>query len=148
MKKKNNISPRKRKRLIKKLFFVSLLSLVIIVAFGIAGYFTLIVQLRKPAYISPLPNMKQAQASGQDTTLMSIKKRLDRDTIAYSSIKQEQGGSYKLTLQKGGEVMISSKKDLGLQIASLQYILSRLTMEGKLFSQLDLRFDKPVIRLR
>ncbi|MBU4016865.1 hypothetical protein KKF69_05325, partial [Patescibacteria group bacterium] len=53
-----------------------------------------------------------------------------------------------IELTNSGEVIISSQKELNTQISSLQYLLARLTMEGKDFLRLDLRFDKPVIVLR
>ena len=71
---------------------------------------------------------------------------LNKKQIAFTSIKK-QDDSYIVTLQDNSKVTFSSQKDIMTQIASLQYILSHLTMEGRQFSSLDLRFDQPVIVL-
>jgi hypothetical protein len=44
-----------------------------------------------------------------------------------------------------GEVILSSKKDIGSQLSSLQLMLARLTIEGKKLKVLDFRFDNPVV---
>jgi hypothetical protein len=49
-------------------------------------------------------------------------------------------------LSNKSEIFLTRDKDINPQLASLQFILSRLTMEGKGFRSLDLRFDKPIIR--
>lgn len=43
-------------------------------------------------------------------------------------------------------VLFSSDKDLGLQVRTLQLILPRLKMEDKVAKEIDLRFNKVVIR--
>jgi len=48
-------------------------------------------------------------------------------------------------LRDGGELILSSKKDLENQLSSLQLILSRLTIEGKKLKKLDFRYDNPVV---
>jgi hypothetical protein len=50
-----------------------------------------------------------------------------------------------IILETGEKVILSKKKSLDLQIASLQRISSRFTIEGKHFVLLDLRFDRPVL---
>ena len=57
----------------------------------------------------------------------------------------DSDGSFAVTLQDGGEVILSSKKDIGSQLTSLQLVLSRLTIEGKKLKRLDFRFDNPVV---
>jgi len=76
-----------------------------------------------------------------------IERALSDEEIKYESIDQAGDDAYKIKLVKAGEVTISTTKDVKGQISSLQYILFRLTMEGKQFDQLDLRFDKPVVVL-
>jgi len=43
------------------------------------------------------------------------------------------------------QVIISTKKSLTEQMSSLQLTIHQLTMEGKDFSGLDFRYDRPVI---
>jgi hypothetical protein len=42
-------------------------------------------------------------------------------------------------------VLFSSKSDLKYSVASLQFIISRSKIEGKIPKSIDLRFDKPVV---
>jgi len=51
-------------------------------------------------------------------------------------------------LSTGEEVLFSIKKPTAIQLSSLQLILSRLTIEGKGFTRIDLRFDHPVIQMK
>jgi len=74
-----------------------------------------------------------------------LEKLLDQDGILITNINTEADGSLRLHLKDGGEVILSSKKDLRSQISSLQLILSRLTIEGKKLKVLDFRFNRPVI---
>ena len=87
--------------------------------------------------ISPLAKNKLSQASSLEVLLTKAK-------IPFSSISQSSD-YYTLTLLDGGQIFISSKKDLTIQINSLQLILNRLTIEGKRIKSLDFRFDKAVI---
>jgi len=54
---------------------------------------------------------------------------------------------YSLTvwLKDGEEVVFSLKKEIQIQVDSLQFILSRSKIEGKGVKRIDLRFDKPVV---
>lgn len=71
-----------------------------------------------------------------------------KNKISFSSINQGLDYSYIVKFKDGEEVIFSSKKSLDPQVTSLQFVLSRLTIEGKRFVRLDLRFDKPVITLK
>jgi len=42
-------------------------------------------------------------------------------------------------------ILFNGEKDVGVQLDSLQLILSRAKIEGKTIKKIDLRFDKPVI---
>lgn len=78
----------------------------------------------------------------------TVENLLKKNNISYSSIVKLGDGSYEIKLSDSRVVVMSSQKDINLQISSLQYMLSRLTMEGKRFVRIDLRFDKPVIVLK
>ncbi len=114
----------------------------------ISGYFFYTLILRKPLYISPLPsNNNSVLASQSDKNLTVLDRQLRDKRIEFSKI-EEVGTSYIIYLKNGSQIILSTHKDIKSQIASLQFLLPRLTMEGKLFSRLDLRFDKPVIIIR
>jgi len=48
-------------------------------------------------------------------------------------------------LESGEEVIFSLRKEIQVQVDSLQFILSRSKIEGKGIKKIDLRFDKPVV---
>lgn len=149
MKRKTEL-PRKRRRFIRRvLFYSSFLLAIALVCVGFAGY-SLWTKLHKPLFISPLPSAQAAQAAQVDQgeiVEQQIESDLHKKQIEYTSV-QRQNDSYVITLQDNSKVTFSSQKDIMSQIASLQYILKHLTMEGRDFSSLDLRFDQPVIVMR
>jgi hypothetical protein len=105
-------------------------------------------EMHKPLYVSPLSSIKAFTLPSRDEIgKRTLEKGLSENHIEYASIKTS-GSDLIVQLKNGTNVTFSSKKDIILQISSLQYILTRLTMEGKLFSRLDLRFEKPVIVLK
>lgn len=87
--------------------------------------------------ISPLGQNKPSQIS-------NLEALLKKANVPFSSITSSSD-SYIIVLLDGGQVIISSKKELTVQINSLQLMLSRLTIEGKRIKSLDFRFDKPII---
>ena len=54
---------------------------------------------------------------------------------------------YSLTvwLRDGKEAVFSLRKEIQIQVDSLQFILSRSKIEGRNIKKIDLRFDKPVV---
>lgn len=74
-----------------------------------------------------------------------LENELKKKDIAFLNILQLPDSSYKVMLSNGAEVIVTPNKDILQQISSLQLILARLTIEGKKFSKLDFRFDKPVL---
>jgi hypothetical protein len=146
MKKKKEY-PRKRKRFIKKIIYFSMFfSIIIIVACGVAGYF-IVRKLEAPLFISPLPKTQIGNTDQQEKTYTELHNGLTDDQIKFTAIERAND-AYIVTLQNGGQVTFSTQKDIMTQIASLQYILSHLTMEGRQFSTLDLRFKQPIIVLK
>jgi cell division septal protein FtsQ len=137
--------PRKRKRFVKKIIFLTtLVSIVVIFAAGTAFYFFFI-KSKKPSSFSSMQAVHAAHTTTEDKTYSELQTDLQKEQIAYTTITKGNN-EYIVTLQDGGKVTFSSQKDIMSQIASLQYILSHLTMvEGKQFASLDLRFDQPVI---
>lgn len=129
-------------------FIFTVFTVLCLLTVGII-YILSITFYKKPLYISPL-----SITGLEDKTIVSpyqnetIKKELILNGIAYSQIVSSSDSTYLIYLKHGEEVFLSSKKDIKTQISSLQFILSRLTMEGKSILRLDLRFDKPVITLK
>ena len=98
-------------------------------------------------YISPLASKVLSDTvHDEEKAYEMIRKGLQKVDVEVSAIAYRDD-AYIITLAKDAEVVLSAKKDLTVQISSLQFMLQRLTMEGSRFSRLDLRFDKPVIVL-
>jgi hypothetical protein len=131
-----------QKRLLKKeklkgkiwlVFFI--LAILLILVIGIEFlYFNFV----KVSVISPLAKSKVSR-------LVNLENELSKNQITFSAASANQDGSYTIKLLAGGEVILSSKKDIGSQLSSLQLMLSRLTIEGKKLKTLDFRFDNPVV---
>ncbi len=146
LKKKDH--PRKRKRIVKRVLFFSVFTVGLVSFVSCCAYYFISVKLNQPLYLSPLASMKFVQASQEDKKIAVLKSELTKENIAFSKIEKANDSGYVVQLQKGGSVTFSSQKDIITQIASLQYILSHLTMEDRQFTRLDLRFEKPVIVLK
>lgn len=100
--------------------------------------------LNNKSIISPISISFFNNSDDEDYT-SSLEKILQEKKITYTKVYKLQDSNYIIKLSDGSEVVISSQKDINKEISSLQFILSHLTMEGKEFTKLDLRFDKPVI---
>jgi hypothetical protein len=119
------------KVLILALFFLSLL----VIGFE---YLSINFSFGRVTYLSPIARESKSH-------LASLENMLDKNKISYSSVDIESDGSYAVKLKDDGEVILSSKKDMGSQLTSLQLILSGLTIEGKKLKKLDFRFVNPVV---
>ncbi len=139
-------SSRKRKRIFRAILLKSLLVIGVVGLIVGVGFYFFFIRSHRPLYISPLSNAKLNEIA-QDNELTSFQRTLHEKKIEFDSV-EASGSSYMVQLKKGGKVTFSTDKSISEQISSLQFILARLTMEGKLFSRLDLRFDKPVITIR
>lgn len=100
-------------------------------------------------YISPLAEVARAAqvANENKKNTDEIKKIMEKSHISLSSI-EVAGDTVTIILTGEEKVLISTKKNLASQVSSLQRILSRFTIEGKRFKQIDLRFDRPIIVLK
>lgn len=97
-------------------------------------------------FISPIPEAFTGKRPVlDDSVTIALRKILAKHEISYSQIYTTRDGDYLLALKPEGEVLLPKSADLEKEISSLQLILARITMEGKQFSRLDLRFEKPVI---
>jgi cell division septal protein FtsQ len=88
--------------------------------------------------ISPL-------AKSKSSALSNLESKLSQKKIPFASVVVNTNNSFTVKLLDGGEVILSSKKDIGSQLSSLQLMLTRLTIEGKKLKTLDFRFDNPVV---
>lgn len=140
---------RRGRHKVKKLFLL-FIPLIIITIVLLAIFTTsLIMSLNKPLYVSPLSTLGiQAIRSVDDPNPQILAELLKQKNIEFTKISKLPDGSYKISLENNADVYVTFKKQINEQIASLQYILTRLTMEGKQFTQLDLRYDKPVIVIK
>ncbi len=144
---RNKRSKKKRK---KNLFAYSVvfgIFFIILVLVGLLG----VSRLKKTLFVSPVPK-KHVIARFVEKKVEE--KKADVETllrsahIPFSTVEASGSSSFVVLLENGANVLLSKDKNLLHQVSSLQGILSRLTMEGKTFALLDLRFSKPVIRMR
>lgn len=131
-----------RKRLLMISFFFGGLGII----FVLVGLF---VQKAEPLFTSPLPEITATIPREESSNISNeTKEILKKKQIEFSALSESKGRSFVITLKDGGEVIITDDKDLDGQLASLQRIVSQLTMEGKKIKRLDLRFDRPVLVLQ
>lgn len=126
-------------------FFFLLLGILLFV--GSMLFYTLFrlgVIFKEPLYIPPIPDSGTATSFNLTDQLQ---RQLKNSNIEFKSVTPI-GDYYKVELSGGETVLFSQKKDISMQIASLQLILEQLTIEGKGFKELDFRFDKPVVNFR
>jgi hypothetical protein len=130
----------------KKILYATLVCAVLgvsLIGIGVA------VVEHEPLFTSPLPIFQPFGKSSDTTDAKgTIEKFLKQHTISYTSITVSSSHAYEVQLEDGGTIFLTSDRDLSEQLSSLQAILSRLTMEGKRFLRLDMRYDRPVIVLR
>lgn len=79
---------------------------------------------------------------------LKLQQLLKEFFINFDRLKIENEEDLSLSLPDGIVVTFSAKKELKPQVASLQLILKQSKMEGnKIIKKIDLRFEKPVIKL-
>ena len=119
-----------------KTIFILLIFLLLSVA--IIEYLYLNFSFGRASFLSPIAKVNQSKVAVVENTL-------DKKKIPFLSTSYNLDNSFTVELRDGGEVILSSGKDLDSQLSSLQLILSRLTIEGKKLKKLDFRFDNPVV---
>lgn len=120
-----------------KKIFISLF--ILLITFLICEYIYFNFSFDKITYLSPI-------AKNTTSIVLNTESLLEKEKIIFISVSLEKDNSLSIKLKDGGEVILSSKKDIQTQISSLQLILSRLTIEeGKKLKSLDFRFDSPVV---
>lgn len=143
-----------RKRLLKKEKKQYTKKRILLLSFLSGGFGVILIGIgyivltQEPVFMSPLPLFSAFGGSDdKDISKETIIQYLKNQQISYSHLKQPGKTIYQVTLVNNGDVFLTTEKDIPEQLASLQRIVSRLTMEGKKFSRLDLRYDKPIIVL-
>jgi len=132
---KRRLKKERSKYRIKTLLILLIcLSLLIV----ITEYLYLNFSFGRTTFISPIGKVSKSQVA-------SLENALDKKNISFASANVNSDGSFTVELRDGGELILSSKKDLENQLSSLQLILSRLTIEGKKLKKLDFRYDNPVV---
>lgn len=105
--------------------------------------------ISKNRLVSPIPInfSKNNKISVNPDLKNQIEEILKQNNIKYSSLTMSDD-YFTFQTEDGAKIIISQKKDLSKQFSSLQLILSRSTIEGKKFSMIDFRFDKPLMVIR
>lgn len=135
--------PQKKRKTGKGVFFYAgMVAVVITISLGILSIFTVI---NSSTIVSPLPvalgQRLTSTSSGDETT---VKMLLAKEKIQYTTVTTAHTDII-ISLNGKQQVLLTKKKDIRAQISSLQVLLPRLTMEGREFRKLDLRYDKPVV---
>ncbi len=136
----------KGKRWFLKSISIFFLCLFVLLAYYLPTHYF----FKKASFISPIPQVKTKSSQSKSTVSQreNLTALLKRSTIAFVDVSLSSDSSFTVLLATGEEILFSPQKNLESQISSLQLIASRLTIEGKRFSRLDFRFDKPVITLK
>lgn len=133
-----------RKKNKTKIFFRWLI-LSLIVFCLITGF----VFFKKNFPQAPVSKLANKPKISKDSQLSkNLEEILKKNGIGFSTIQISSNSSILVNLAGGEEVFFSEGKPFDNQVSSLQFILSRLTIEGKRFSRLDFRFDKPVVTFK
>jgi len=80
-------------------------------------------------------------------SISDLRNALADADVAYTSVAiSSASGALRADLPEGTQVYFSYKNDLKWQISSLQRILIRLTIENKVPSVIDLRYNRPIVK--
>jgi|SRR3989344_594294 len=123
----------RRNRIVKKKIGIYVFLFGLLAILGFLIYLNIL--LKSSRFISPL---------GNSADFVKVEKILKEKNILFSSVVL-LGSSYIVNIANNGQVRLSSQKNIGQQIASLQRILRALTIEGKSFKNIDFRFKEPII---
>jgi len=136
--------PTKKRKVRRTLILVSAAFVLLLVSSLGAGIYLYITNFK---VISPLPAQLGSwlPTSSSDQSEKDLTSLLRSRNIMYTAIARN-ADEFVITLNPKQQVILTREKNFAEQISSLQVILQQLTMEGREFRTLDLRFDKPVVR--
>lgn len=136
---KRIIYRRKLKGFLRYIFFSLTIALGAFLLF-----FSVWIILKNHAHLlSAVPTTVSTKKSQR--VLSEIETLCQNEKVPCANIVVHTDTTATFTVDGNGEVILSLEKDIATQIASLQLTIANLTIEGKRFSRLDFRFDKPVI---
>ncbi len=127
------VPQRRLKARLKTLFVMVLLFIATIAVCSVV--FALV--HTKTTLLSPI----FVQTASPVNAIALVKSVCQRDNIACLHITTRDATSLQITLDNGSVVYIATTKDIVSQLASLQQVISQLTIRGKQFKTLDFRFD-------
>jgi hypothetical protein len=125
-----------KKKVFLALIMLGLLAVITFVLISFLSNFNLNTFLVKKDMANPLPSYSTEENLRKTFSLLGLE------------IKElgDLGSYYEATLSSRLVVVIGKDKDFSSQVASLQFILNRSKIEGKIPTKIDLRFDKPVLK--
>lgn len=113
-------------------------SLVVAVWYGVIS--------KKPQVISPLPQgVFRILPKTEDQKKKEIEAFFAQQNLMVDSVTESSESGIIVSLKDNGDIYMSD--NYAQELPSLQLIISKLTMEGKRFKRLDLRFERPIIVL-
>lgn len=127
----------------KKIFFFWYIALILFVLVA-AGMASFIFAINRISAISPLP-FDFSKDEKELVTPFFVERALKKKNIAFVSVAEASESAFFVTLPSNTQVVMSKQKNIERQASSLQFILKRLTIEGKAIKLIDLRFDSPVV---
>lgn len=143
---KKKLPKRKLRRVINIIIF---LIFIFIVTIGILLLCSVTIFKKKQLILTPIGTIKNTVQTSNATMSSQVsndmQNLLDQYHLSVDSITTGTDSAMHILFKGGQEIIFSENKEIKAQIASLQLIMNRLTIEGKQFSRIDLRFDNPVI---
>lgn len=139
-------SPKNRRR--RKIFAKKILVIIVVLLVGASGIVLSLLYQPEKIVLRPIPTniAFNLNPKNEDQKIEEIKKFLDKESIAFEDIERASDSGILIRLEENGQVHLSDVK-YAEELTSLQLILKRLTMEGKRFKRLDLRYERPIIVL-
>jgi len=138
--------PKRRvKRIVNLIFFLLFIFIVTICVLFLSS---LLFLKKTRAVITPLGILKNNPIINSNTSIQQssdLQKIFDTYHLSFSNVSIGTDSAMHVALSDGREIIFSKNKQLDSQLASLQLIMNRLTIEGKHFIRIDFRFDDPVI---
>lgn len=140
--KKTNIR-RKRKAPKKVISLILLLVCAAALVFAVYYWFS----MHKSSLLRPVPlGLSLNLPVREDERISKIRSELESKKIDTEVIRVDPDLGIVVKLEDNGEIYLS-EENYPAELASLQVILKKLTMEGKRFKHLDLRYERPIIVL-
>lgn len=127
-------APKRRKLILPVIFLIFILSIVGLKSLG---------KLSFDLDLSLLTGNKMVSPEVKSSQVSILQDQLSKYDLAAKEIKiSKDAVEFKVS---GVRILFNPKGDIPEQVVSLQFILSRAKMEGKIPHNVDLRFAKPVV---